>query len=259
MPRSATDQENRASAVGKAFAVLRVLRRSPNPMTLTAVAESVHIAPSSAHSVLTQLLKEGAVVQDADKRYELGPALFYLGSSFARGSRIYRAVWMELVQAANELAVTAALAVEWDGHHLVLNSHRAGDSDVRVPFGGRVPIDGGSWGKVHFAWSDAELPDKLPGYTDASITDLDRFRNEIAIARRLGYATDLEEFAAGVGGVAAPVTSRLGYEGVASFLAPRSRVEEIGIGQLGGRIAGLAARASLALGDKERVRLYGFE
>jgi DNA-binding IclR family transcriptional regulator len=248
----------RNSAVGKAFAVLRVLRRAAAPMTLTNVAESVGIAPSSAHSVLMQLLKEDAVIQDGDKRYQLGPALFYLGSAYARGSGIYRAIWMELVQAANELAVTAALAVEWERHFLILNAHRAGN-EVAVPFGGRVPIEGGSWGKVYYTWSGAEPPTELPAFTQASITDVEKYAEVLATTRQRGYATDVGEFSDGVGGVAAPVTSSAGFEGVASFLAPLDRTRELTFELLGARIASLTARASLALGAQNRVRFFGSE
>jgi hypothetical protein len=72
------------------------------------------------------------VVQDGDKRYELGPAMFYLGSAYARATPLYRSARAELVAAANEFGVTAAIAVPWENHHLVLNAHRGGDSDVAV-------------------------------------------------------------------------------------------------------------------------------
>ena len=259
MPAKKQVEKERTSAVGKAFAVLRVLRRSAMPITLTSVAEQVGIAPSSAHSVLMQLLKEGAVTQDADKRYQLGPTLFYIGSSFARGTPIYRSIWMELVEAANELAVTAALAVEWEQHHLVLSAHRGGNSDVAVPFGGRVPIFASSWGKVYYAWSGAPLPSELSRFTDRSTTDVATFKAEVESTREAGYAIDRGEFSEGVGGVAAPVTSSMGYEGLASFLAPLETVERIGFEALGRRLSGLAARASLSLGDAARLRRYGFE
>jgi DNA-binding IclR family transcriptional regulator len=247
------------SAVGKAFAIMRVLRRAASPLTLTAIAEGVGMAPSSAHSVLNQLLQQGAVVQDQDKRYQLGPATFYLGSAFARGTRVYRSVWVELVSAANSLGVTSALAIPWDNHHLVLNSHRAGDSDVAVPFGGRVPIDASSWGKVYFAWSGAPLPKDLRSYTSKSVVDPKLLAKEIEKVRSAGYAVDDGEFADGVGGVAAPLTSDSGYEGLASFLAPVTRVNELGLEVLGRRISTIAARASLALGDQDRMSYFGVE
>jgi DNA-binding IclR family transcriptional regulator len=166
---------------------------------------------------------------------------------------------MELITAANEYAVTAAIAVPWDGHHLVLNSHRAGDSDVAVPFGGRVPLDAASWGKVYYAWSGDQLPSKLTAYTDHSITAIASFTQAVREARETGYAVDNQEFAIGVGGVCSAVTSATGYEGLASFLAPVPRIEELTVERLGRRLADLAARASRALGDDGRMRFFGIE
>lgn len=228
-------------------------------MPLTAISDEVGIAASSAHSVLTQLLAQNAVVQDGDKRYALGPLMFYIGSAYARGSNIYRAAWSEMITSANELGVTAALAVPWEHHHLIISSHRAGHSDVSVPFGGRVPLDGGSWGKVHFAFSGEELPKELTAYTPATITDPSAYAEALEETRKSGFGVDRGEFSEEVGGVCAPVTSSSGYEGLGAYLMPLSRLEELGAAALGRRISGLTARASLALGDSERVRFFGSE
>jgi DNA-binding IclR family transcriptional regulator len=257
--RTEAEAQEAGSAIGKAFAVLQALRSASVPQTLTAVAERVGVAPSSAHTMLAQLLAQDAVVQDQDKRYSLGPSTFYIGSAYARGSRIYRAIWVELVSAANELGVTTALAVPWNDRHLVLNDHRAGTSTVALPLGGRVPLAASSWGKVYFGWSGAKLDGKLDAYTAASITDKPAFMAEVEEARRLGYAVDRGEFFDGVGGVAAPLTSDAGYEGLASFIGPLGLIEEIGFDRLGRKLAQLAERASLALGDRERVKYFGTE
>jgi DNA-binding IclR family transcriptional regulator len=248
-----------SSTISKAFTVLLALRRASSPLTLTAVAESVGIAPSSAHALLNQLMDQGAIAQDEEKRYQLGPTMLYLGAAYARSSRIYRSVWIELVTAANELSVTAALAVTWDDHHLVLNSHRAADSEVAVPFGGRVPLEAGSWGKTYYAATGAPLPAKLTGYTPSTITDRTKFEAELKQVRTLGYAIDDEEYDLGVGGVCAAITSDSGYEGLISFLASRAKVDELRFETLGRRLANLAARASLTLGDSSRVRFFGSE
>jgi IclR family acetate operon transcriptional repressor len=263
MPRRAADEDSgadqKSSAIGKAFTLIRALRRAASPMTLTALAEAVGTAPSSAHSILTQLLEAGAVTQDKEKRYSLGPSMFYLGSAFARSTPIYRSIWIELVTAANEHAVTAAIAVSWEDHHLVLNAHRAGDSNVAVPFGGRVPLDAASWGKVYYTWSGATPPDILTSYTANSITSTKEFAKEIEETLLHGYATDNEEFSLGVRGVAAAVTSANGYEGLASFLAPVTSLDDETLDQLGRRLANLTARASRTLGDSSRMRFFGSE
>jgi DNA-binding IclR family transcriptional regulator len=254
---STTDSDKVNSAIGKAFSALRVLRRSPGPMMLTTLAADIGIAPSSAHSVLTQLIEQGVVVQDEDKRYQLGPAMFYLGSAYARATPLYRSVWSELVTAANEYGITAAIAVPWENHHLVLNAHRGGDSDVAVPFGGRVPIDAASWGKAYYQWSGAPVPVKLTSYTPASITTQAAMEKELAEVAERGYAVDRGEFTDGVGGVCAAVTSATGYEGLASFLGPLPKIEQTGFETLGRHLAALAARASRALGDPTRMRFFG--
>lgn len=257
--QSAAPEAIASSAIGKAFAVLRVLRNAAGSMTLTAIAEEIGVAPSSAHSILGHLLTEGAVVQVQDKRYQLGPQLIYLGSAYARNTPIYRATWMELVNAAQELRVTASVAVPWNRHHLVLNSYRATVTNLAIPFGGRIPLDASSWGQVYYAWSGDDLPDQLTAYTKKSKTDLGVFKDELEVTKRNGYASDEGEFHDGVGGVCAPVTSASGYEGLASFVAPLDEVHEIGFATLGSRLKILTARASLALGDSVRIGFFGEE
>ena len=46
----------------------------------------------------------------------------------------------------------------------------------------------------------------LPEYTDQTITDPDKLMDEIRKVRSKGYATDYEEYLAGIRAVAAPIT-----------------------------------------------------
>ncbi len=246
------------SAVTKAFNVLRLMRRSPSAVSVSEVARSVHVAASTAHAILSELQAQGAVTQDADKRYRLGPATYYLGAAFARSAPISRGIWNELTEVARELSVTAAIAVPWENHHLILNVHQHGDGELEVAFGGRVPIDAGSWGKAYFAWShtDSGAPTR---FTSRSVTDPAEYRAQVERAREHGYATDSEEFTMGVGAVAAGVTGERGFEGIASLLTHISHMDELGFDVVGRRLAGLAARASFALGDLRRMKVVGVE
>lgn len=244
-------------AVSKALKVLRVLRDAKGPMTLTSLAASVGVAPSSAHSILGHLIRESMVVQTQDKRYELGPQVFYLGAGYARSASIYRSCWMELAAAAGELNVAAAIAIPWDDAFLVLNAQAAGRPDAAVPFGVRVPLDASAWAKVYYAWSGAELPVKLTRYTDATVVDPDEFAAEVAATSRMGYAFDRGEYQEGVGGVCAPVTSVSGYEGLASFVAPLSELPSERFELLAQTLTAITARASMALGDGGRIGFFG--
>ncbi len=246
------------SALTKAFSVLRLLRRSATAVSVSEVARSVRIAPSTAHAILSELQAQGAVTQDGDKRYRLGPATYYLGAAFARSAPISRGIWNELTEVARELSVTAAIAVPWENHHLILNVHQHGGGELEVAFGGRVPIDAGSWGKAFYAWSQME-PGNPTRFTPNSVTDPAQYRAQIALTRERGYATDNEEFTLGVGAVAAGVTSERGFEGVASLMSPISQMNELGFDAVGRRLAGVASRASFALGDLRRMKVVGVE
>jgi len=102
------------------------------------------------------------------------------------------------------------------------------------------------------------LPAELHRYTPSSIVDTQRFAAELSTTQRDGYGTDVGEFAFGVGGVCAAITSNDGYEGLASFVAPLSRVEEVTLGTMGRKVASLTSRASFALGDHHRVPIFGY-
>lgn len=248
-----------ASAISKAFSVISLLRREQAPLTLTEIAGSVRIAPSTAHSLLSELRVQGVVVQGADKRYRLGPGIFYFGAVFARNTPIYRVVWRQLVDLARSVSLSAVIAVPWDDHHLILNVHDSDSSGTEVAFGGRVPLTAGAWGKAYFAWAaDPGLP-KLISYTPETITDEKEYLADVDAARQRGYAVDVEEFVVGAGAIASAVTSESGFEGVAALVGSLAQLERLGVDDAGRRLAGLAARASHALGDQSRLRIVGEE
>jgi IclR family acetate operon transcriptional repressor len=248
-----------ASAVAKAFGVIRQLRRSGTSLRLGDIARSVRIAPSTAHSILAELIEQGAVIQTPDKRYGLGPATFYLGAAYARSLPIYRGIWSELVQVAHELSLAAVIAVPWENHHLMVSVHQSGGRDLDIALGGRVPIEAGSFGKAYFAWCGAEIPANLRGFAPNSISDPQRYRNEVAEALARGYATDNEEFTIGVAAVSSGVTSEAGFEGVAALIGPTSHISDLGFDRAGRLLSGLASRASWALGDTKRIKVVGLE
>jgi DNA-binding IclR family transcriptional regulator len=224
-------------------------------MTLTEIARAVGIAPSTAHSILSELLEQGVVLQDNGRRYRLGPATFYLGAAYARGVPIYRAVWRELVDLGRDSSLTTVIAVPWENHHLILHVH-SGNSGTEVATGGRVPLDAGAWGKAYYAWSGEALPSEFTAHTERTITDPEEYAADIDASRARGYAVDLDEFAPGAGALASAVTSEAGFEGVAALVGTVAEIEAA-LDDAGRRLAGITSRASYAIGDHSRVRVVG--
>jgi IclR family acetate operon transcriptional repressor len=244
------------SAHVRAFGILGLLRRSTRPVGLSAIAKEQQLATSSVHAILSDLLAVDAITIDSDKRYWLGPNLFYLGSAFAANSAIYRGAWNELIDLAQELQVSAAIAVPWERHHLVVAVHRNSGRGPALTPGTRVPLDGGSYGKVYYAMSDDPVPTEPNA--QSTVVDFDRFAADIATARERGYATDDEEFAPGVSALAAAITSERGYEGlVALWASPADRLRvDIGFEKGGAMLRELADRVSLILGDLSREHVW---
>src|SRR5438094_7895834 len=123
------------SAHARAFGILGLLRRSARPLGLSGIAKECKLATSSAHAILTDLLAIGAVTVDNDKRYTLGPRVYYVGSAYAVNSPIYRGAWNALIDLAQELKVSAAIAVPWDRPHLVIAVHRNSGRGPALPPG----------------------------------------------------------------------------------------------------------------------------
>jgi hypothetical protein len=69
----------------------------------------------------------------------------------------------------------------------------------------------------------------------------------------------VEEFTPGAGGVASAITSEHGFEGIAALVGTVNRLSELGLDQLGERLATVASRASYTLGDHTRIKLLGVD
>jgi DNA-binding IclR family transcriptional regulator len=246
-----------ASAVSKAFRVIWLLRRSPEPLNLSEIARSVSIAQSTAHSVLKELLEQGAIAQDDNRRYSIGPAMFYLGAAYVKQVPVYSRIWDSLVALADDVRLTAVLVIPWRDHHLILDVHQNPQPGVDVAFGGRVPLDAGAWGKAYYAWS-SERPKSLTQYTPKTEVSLEAYERELDEARTRGYATDLGEFLVGAGAVASAVTNgKQEVEAIVALVGGAGVTAEATLTDAGQRLSGLVANVSYTLGDDRRVKVIG--
>jgi DNA-binding IclR family transcriptional regulator len=261
--RKQIERLRRRNEVGQAhhrsFGILNLLRLSPKPLTLSAIAEEMQIATSSTHAIIADLVAIGVVTVDRDRRYSLGPKLFHLGSAYVSSSPIYRAAWGDVIQLAVELGVSCSVATLWEGHHLVIAVNHGPDARrVWLAPGARIPLTAGSYGKAYFAWSDAEVPNEtLRAFGPNAITDPKAYAAEVEVTKERGYATDDEEFAPGIGAVAAAVTSINGYEGLVALWAQAIDLRDrVGFDTAGRRLTEVASRVSSSLGDGSRERMW---
>jgi IclR family transcriptional regulator, acetate operon repressor len=110
---------------------------------------------------------------------------------------------------------------------------------VVIPLGSSAPMHGSSNGKSILAHSSpAELerllPDPLPRYTDATVTDRESLLDELRETRERGYAINMGEWRSDIAAVAAAILDQVGHP-VASLSVSmpasrmaRSRIPEYG-------------------------------
>ena len=62
-----------APAVGRAFAILRLLSQTKKPQGVSALARTLGIGKSSTHGLLQALLATGAIEDTGKRQFRLGP------------------------------------------------------------------------------------------------------------------------------------------------------------------------------------------
>lgn len=227
----------RGDMVSKALRLLVLLGDAPHGMTLSELARQAGYPVSTTHRLLTSIAREEFAVLDEQRRWNLGLRMFELGQGVlhARGfSDIATPVLQRITEQTGESTLMSVL----DGHHQLYVHVVEGAQQVQITGapGRRGPLHCTSMGKclVAFAAEPArtELLDalELPATGPKTITDRNRFREEIDKVRREGYAIADEEHEQGILAIGVPVLSPSGTAMAAlSTAAPafRSSVEQM--------------------------------
>ncbi|MBN1847218.1 MAG: IclR family transcriptional regulator [Deltaproteobacteria bacterium] len=202
-----------APAVKKAFQILKLISNTNQGLGISELAKTLGISKGTVHGVTSILEELGMITRDpATKKYELGLTLFELGRhaySQIDLREIARPIIENLMEKIQETVFLGVL----NGDHVTIldNVECRHDFKITSPIGATIPLFASATGKALLAVMEEEIAREiirtrgLPRYTDRSITDPDQFLAEIRMARQRGYATDYEEYIAGVRAVAAPI------------------------------------------------------
>lgn len=261
--RKTAAQGGQVQSLDRALSILERLADAEG-MTLTDLAQSVGLAPSTTHRLLTTLQKRRFA--DFDEDYGLwvvGVGAFNVGNAFLRNRRIVtigRPVMRRLME---EVGETVNLAVE-DKDELVYVTQFESHAPMRAFFrpGRRAPMHASAVGKAMLAEMDEEmLKDMLhrkgmPRFTEKTIVDPSALRRELAQVRERGWGLDDEEHTVGMRCVAATIHNEHGevIAGV-SVSGPSVRVTETRLGELGSRVVQAAREITEQIGGSVPARL----
>ncbi|MBN8870809.1 MAG: helix-turn-helix domain-containing protein [Solirubrobacterales bacterium] len=224
----------------RGLAVIRAMGSSNDPMTLSEVAARAGIPRAAARRFLITL-SELSYVESDGRLFRLTPRVMELGYGYLSGLSlpdiaIPHAEW--LVNETKQPSEGAIL----DGDEIVYVFRVPGpyimSSNVNV--GARMPAHATALGKMLLAGlSDDRLDEllkkiKFESYTERTVTDPARLKEDIERIRELGYSLVDQELEPGLCAIAVPIKTRKEDEPVAINVSssivhhtPESMVEEI--------------------------------
>jgi DNA-binding IclR family transcriptional regulator len=216
-PASKTSPEGKSPrvravpAVSRAIGILRLLGRSPSPLGLKAIAESLDLVPSTCLHILRALIEEKLVkVNSYSKRYSLDVGMLPLARAVLQNSTFATLVQPELDRLSKSYGLTAIglemLALE---HMVVVALSRVPVLvGLHVDIGSRFPALISASGRCVAAfgnhpWSDIEQRFRSLRWENAP--EFDAWRKEVESVKRKGYSIDRGNYINGVAIIAVPV------------------------------------------------------
>ena len=199
-------------SLARALRVLDLFTDRDCELTATEIANRLDTLSGTVFATLCTLERAGYLVRDTNKRYSLGLKLLERANLVLGRMDLRSAAQQALRGIALKHKVNAHLAVLY-GHEVMYLHREEGYPSVilKEVVGTRVPAYCTALGKILLSGLDEQtlgsyLNDvKLESLTAFTISDPERLRGEVKLAREQGYAVDNEEFHEGSLCLAAPV------------------------------------------------------
>ena len=233
-----------AQSVARALRVLRTFEAAPE-QGVTEIAHRTGLTVSTTHRIVQALRADGFVDQDPfTERYRLGLSTAVMGQ-LALESLGLSLAQPELDRLAAATGEACNLGVRV-GDEVMVVVHVPCRQPLRFvqQVGTRVPLHVSAMGKALLA-AAGDVPDRLPRFTERSITSRRRLVEELEEIRQRGYALNDQERDVGVRAVAAVVLDQ-GDRPVAAIAvqAPTVRMDDPTMDRLAASVVRSAARIS---------------
>jgi DNA-binding IclR family transcriptional regulator len=204
---------------------------------------------------LAQVLSEHGLLVKVGQRFRLGMTLLRLGAKVAEGIDVRAQSLPHMRWLSEQTGENTELFIRSNESRIpievVLSPHNL---RVFIEIGTSVPLHVGASGKVLLAW----LPDdeqtrvieaSAARYPQHALGDIEALKMNLARVRESGWAVSVDERAAGLSGISAPVFN-VGGEVVSalSMVAPVARMDEKKQADSIPLVCEAARRASLDMG-----------
>lgn len=228
------ETEVKVKSLYKALEILNCFIQKPR-LGVTEISELLDLNKSNVHNILTTFKAMGYLEQDEESgKYYLGIGVFQLCQAAGDRFGIRNVAIPFMQEIADTTGEMVYLAVPHEDEVLYLEAIYPVEAFnlMRVILGERAKMFCTGIGKAMLA----NLPEnvreeyisrELPAYTENTITDPEKLREELGKIRKKGYAVDNMEHEFGVKCVAMPVFNRRGeVEGAISVSGPSLRFSD---------------------------------
>ncbi|WP_135552510.1 IclR family transcriptional regulator [Paenibacillus cymbidii] len=205
-------------SLDRALRILDLFDETDNELKITDISKRMGLHKSTVHSLLKTLQEHRYIEQDEESgKYRLGMKLLERAHLVLQRLDI-RTIARKLLQELTAKTGQTTHLVIPDGHEGVyIDKVEGARAAIRYSqIGRRIPLHSSGVGKALVAFRSPEETERLlEGYdffrqTAHTITDKERFLEEIERIRRQGYAIDNQENEPGVRCVAMPVRNHKG-------------------------------------------------
>lgn len=209
---------HRVQSVERALLLLEILSEIGEPTTLSELSEKANLNISTVHRLLHTLMANHFVEQDLNSgKYRLGLRLFEIGSKALYSLDIRQVAKPHLQNMVHQCNETANMAILDKGEVVYIEQVESQNTiKMFARIGSRGPAHCTAAGKALLAYQ--EMPELerilsnkgLPRFTENTITDPEKLKEELGKIREQGYSLDLEEMDEGVNCIAAPIMNHEG-------------------------------------------------
>lgn len=237
---------SRIAAVDRALALLALLSERES-VAVTDAAQTLGVAPSTAHRLLATLVSRGFAVQVRQRRYSAGPAL--LAPGWARPAPSLTETvrpYVERLFAATE-ETCHVMVLEGALVHFIDGIEGAQTLRVGLRTGAQMPAHRTSGGKAMLAeFSSGDLKALC---SEADTVDLTELTRQLAGVRRSRTGLNRDETEPGVTALGASIGRVAGHHAALSVAVPTARLTAERARDLSRHLRAVCEDARRDLGD----------
>ena len=228
------------NSIKRAVKILELYDSETKYLGITDMSKALDLNKSTTYRIVNTLKDENLLVKNEEnQKYRVGCKILNLASNVV-GNYDYKSIALEKMrEIRDEINETVILSVYTKEIGVCLDKIDANNSiKLSSKVGEVIPLHGGATGKVLLAYipdDEAEkvLAGDLEKYTENTITDVSKLKEQIKEIKNKGYVISHSEVDKGCIGVGAPILDSNGklIYGL-SVAGPISRIKSYGINDL---------------------------